>query len=253
MAQSMTHSETMQPATAFGLDAGRDEALAADRDEALAAGRDLEGAAPQEILRWALERFHPRLAIASSMAEAVLIDMATRIQPGVPVVFLDTGYHFAETIGTRDAVAAVYPVELINVTPVRTPAEQDAQHGPRLYERDPNRCCALRKVEPLERALAPYLAWASGIRRDESATRRDVRVVDWDARRGKVKVNPLAAWTADDVDRYVAEHGVLVNPLLADGYASVGCAPCTRRVEPGADPRSGRWAGAAKTECGLHL
>jgi phosphoadenosine phosphosulfate reductase len=111
----------------------------------------------------------------------------------------------------------------------------------------------MRKVEPLERALAPYDAWASGIRRDEAVTRREVGVVEWDAKRGKAKVNPIAAWTQDDVDAYVAEHGVLVNPLAFDGYPSIGCAPCTRRVAPGEDPRSGRWAGAQKTECGLHV
>lgn len=217
------------------------------------AGRDLDSATPPEILGWALDRWHPRLAIASSMADAVLVHMTSRLRPDVPVVFLDTGYHFAETIGTRDAVAAIYPVEVITITPALTVAEQDAELGPRLHERDPDRCCVLRKVEPLERALAPYVAWASGIRRDEAATRRDVRVVDWDAKRGKVKVNPLAAWTAADVEDYIAEHGVLVNPLLSAGYGSIGCAPCTHAVAPGSDPRSGRWAGAAKIECGLHL
>ena len=131
--------------------------------------------------------------------------------------------------------------------------QQDAAHGERLYERDPNACCALRKVEPLARGLAPYTAWASGIRRDEATTRRDIGVVEWDAKRSMVKVNPIAAWTQTDVDAYVAEHGVLVNPLAYDGYPSIGCAPCTRRVAPGEDPRSGRWAGTTKTECGLHV
>jgi len=137
--------------------------------------------------------------------------------------------------------------------PLLTVAEQDAQHGERLYERDPNACCALRKVEPLARGLEPYDAWASGIRRDEAATRRGIGAVEWDAKRSMVKVNPIAGWTAADVDAYVAEHGVLVNPLAFDGYPSIGCAPCTRRVAPGEDPRSGRWAGTSKTECGLHV
>jgi len=251
MTDSMTVRPTARPQTAtVARPSSAPEQL---RAVALRAGRDLDSATPPEILGWALDRWHPRLAIASSMADAVLVHMTSRLRPDVPVVFLDTGYHFAETIGTRDAVAAIYPVEVITITPALTVAEQDAELGPRLHERDPDRCCALRKVEPLERALAPYVAWASGIRRDEAATRRDVRVVDWDAKRGKVKVNPLAAWTAADVEDYIAEHGVLVNPLLSAGYGSIGCAPCTHAVAPGSDPRSGRWAGAAKTECGLHL
>jgi phosphoadenosine phosphosulfate reductase len=168
------------------------------------------------------------------------------------VVFLDTGYHFAETIGTRDAAELAYPVKLVSVTPRRTVAEQDAELGPRLFERDPDRCCALRKVEPLERGLAPYAAWVTGLRRAESATRAGIGVVEWDAKRSKVKVNPLAAWTDEDLAGYVESHGVLVNPLLQLGYPSIGCAPCTRAVAPGEDPRAGRWAGLAKTECGLH-
>jgi phosphoadenosine phosphosulfate reductase len=139
------------------------------------------------------------------------------------------------------------------VLPLLSVAQQDAVHGARLHERDPNACCALRKVEPLARGLAGYDAWASGIRRDEATTRRDIGVVEWDDKRAMVKVNPIAAWTQADVDRYLAEHGVLVNPLALDGYPSIGCAPCTRRVAPGEDPRSGRWAGSTKTECGLHV
>jgi phosphoadenosine phosphosulfate reductase len=223
------------------------------RTLALRAGDDLEGATPQEILAWALGEFHPKLCIASSMGDAVLIHMASKIAPGVPVVFLDTGYHFAETIGTRDAVATVYPVELVTVLPLRTVAEQDAEHGPRLHERNPDLCCALRKVEPLARGLAPYDAWASGIRRDEATTRTEIRVIDWDEKRSMVKVNPLAGWTQDQVDAYIEAEGVLVNPLVYDGYPSIGCAPCTRRVAEGEDARSGRWSGTGKTECGLHV
>ncbi|HEX5496568.1 MAG TPA: phosphoadenylyl-sulfate reductase [Mycobacteriales bacterium] len=216
------------------------------------AGEELEGAHPTEVLRFAATEFGDRFCVTSSMADAVLAHLASTVRPGAHVVFLDTGYHFAETIGTRDAVAATLPVNLITVTPEHTVAEQDAAHGPRLYERDPDRCCAMRKVEPLARALAPYHAWASGLRRDEAVTRRDVPVVEWDARRGMVKVNPLACWRQDDVDAYAAEHGVLVNPLVQLGYASVGCAPCTRPVSDGEEQRAGRWAGTAKTECGLH-
>lgn len=220
---------------------------------ALRAGDDLEGATPQEILVWALGEYHPKLCIASSMGDAVLIDMAAKIQPGVPVVFLDTGYHFAETIGTRDAVATVYPVQLVTVLALRSVAEQDAEHGPRLHDRNPDLCCNLRKVEPLARGLAPYDAWASGIRRDEATTRTKIRVVDWDEKRAMVKVNPLADWTQEQLDAYIAAEGVLVNPLVSDGYPSIGCAPCTRRVAEGEDARSGRWSGTGKTECGLHV
>lgn len=216
------------------------------------AGRDLENAPAADILRWAVESFGPRFCVTSSMEDAVVAHLASSVAPGVDVVFLDTGYHFPETIGTRDAVAAVMDVNVITLTPRQTVAEQDAEHGPRLHDRDPDLCCALRKVKPLEEGLTAYDAWATGLRRDESPTRANTPVVGWDARRAKVKVSPIARWTQEDVDAYVTEHGVLTNPLLMDGYASVGCAPCTRRVLEGEDARAGRWAGRGKTECGLH-
>src|SRR5436305_3317101 len=212
------------------------------------AGAALEGAEPQEILRWAITRFGPRFAIASSMGDAVLAHMAAQIRPGVRVLFLETGYHFPETIGTSDAVEATLPIELVRVRPEQTVAEQDATYGKDLWARDPDLCCRLRKVLPLRRALAPYVAWASGIRRDEASTRRDIKVVEWDADRQMVKVNPLAGWTEQQVDDYIAANNVLVNPLMYDGYGSVGCAPCTRR----GTGREGRWAGTGKVECGLH-
>ncbi|MEU6534501.1 phosphoadenylyl-sulfate reductase [Streptomyces sp. NPDC047000] len=216
------------------------------------AGRDLEDAPALEILRWAVDTFGEGFCVTSSMEDAVVAHLASRVRKGVDVVFLDTGYHFEETIGTRDAVEAVMDVHVITLTPRRTVAEQDAEHGPRLHDRDPDLCCKLRKVQPLEEGLRGYRAWATGLRRDESPTRANTPVVGWDEKRGKVKVSPIARWTQDDVDAYVAEHGVLTNPLLMDGYASVGCAPCTRRVLAGEDARAGRWAGRAKTECGLH-
>ncbi|MBD3009782.1 MULTISPECIES: phosphoadenylyl-sulfate reductase [unclassified Streptomyces] len=216
------------------------------------AGRELEDAPALDILRWAADTFGSRFCVTSSMEDAVVAHLASRAFPGVDVVFLDTGYHFPETIGTRDAVAAVMDVNVITLTPRRTVAEQDAEHGPRLHDRNPDLCCALRKVQPLEEGLREYDAWATGLRRDESPTRADTPVVGWDARRRKVKISPIARWTQADVDAYVAEHGVLTNPLLMDGYPSIGCAPCTRRVLEGEDIRSGRWAGSTKTECGLH-
>jgi phosphoadenosine phosphosulfate reductase len=196
--------------------------------------------------------FGARFAITSSMGDAVLAHLASQVAPGVDVVFLDTGYHFAETIGTRDAVQATLDVTVVNVTPELSVAEQDAAYGKDLYKTDPDLCCALRKVKPLTESLAQYDAWATGLRRAETHNRVIAPVVGWDAKKGKVKVSPLARWSDEQVERYIAENGVLVNPLVYDGYPSIGCAPCTRRVAPGEDARSGRWAGTNKTECGIH-
>jgi phosphoadenosine phosphosulfate reductase len=149
-------------------------------------------------------------------------------------------------------VQAVMDVNVITLTPHLSVAEQDATYGPKLYERNPDLCCAMRKVQVLEEGLREYDAWATGLRRDEAITRANTPVVGWDARRGKVKVSPIARWTQADVENYITEHGVLTNPLLQEGYTSIGCAPCTRRIVEGEDPRAGRWAGLAKTECGLH-
>ena len=217
------------------------------------AGRDLETASAEDILRWAIDTFGDGFTIASSMEDGLMSHLASSVAPGVSVVFLDTGYHFAETLGTRDAIAATYDVKVRTVLPLLTVTQQDKEHGAELWRTDPGACCAMRKVEPLARALEPYTAWASGLRRDEAVTRRDTRVVEWDAKRSMVKVNPIATWTQEQVDAYVAEHGVLLNPLAYDGYPSIGCAPCTSRVAPGEDPRSGRWAGTGKVECGLHV
>ncbi|MWA14365.1 phosphoadenylyl-sulfate reductase [Streptomyces sp. BA2] len=216
------------------------------------AGRDLEDASALEILQWAVDTFGERFCVTSSMEDAVVAHLASRARPGVDVVFLDTGYHFPETIGTRDAVAAVMDVNVITLTPRQSVAEQDAEFGAKLHDRNPDLCCAMRKVKPLEEGLTSYAAWATGLRRDESPTRAGTPVVGWDEKRRKVKVSPIARWTQDDVDAYVTEHGVLTNPLLMDGYGSVGCAPCTRRLLEGEDARAGRWAGNAKTECGIH-
>jgi phosphoadenosine phosphosulfate reductase len=186
------------------------------------------------------------------MGDEVLVHLVGTTIPHTDVFFLDTGYHFAETLGTRDAYAAILPIRMRTVLPLRTVAEQDAQYGPRLHDRDPDRCCAMRKVEPLERALSGRPAWVTGMRREDAPTRTDIGVVTFDQRRGMVKLNPIAAWTAEDVERYTREHGVFENPLRQVGFASIGCAPCTRAVADGEDPRAGRWAGKAKTECGLH-
>ena len=215
----------------------------------------LEDASPQTIIRWAVRSFGVRFAITSSMADAVLIDLVANAAPGTDVLFLDTGYHFEETITMRDAVAATYRgrINLVTIRPEQTVEEQDAEHGRDLFGSNPDRCCFLRKVLPLDRALAGYDAWASGLRRDDSIARSRTQVVDWDRRNGMVKVNPLARWTQADVDDYVERHQILTNPLLCDGFASVGCFPCTRRTGAGEGARSGRWAGTTKNECGIHV
>ena len=230
-----------------------------DLRDALADGISLVVAVGDDVveqarvsLRWARQTFRDRVVVASSMGDEVLVHLAGRAASGVDVLFIDTGYHFAETLGTRDAVAATYDVNVRTVLPLLTIGDQAAGLGPDLYRRDPDRCCAIRKVEPLERGLQDYDAWVTGMRREDAPTRRDIDVVGWDARRGKLKLNPLAGWTQADVDRYAEEHGVLLNPLRQLGYTSIGCEPCTRVVAPGEDPRAGRWAGTGKTECGLH-
>jgi phosphoadenosine phosphosulfate reductase len=216
------------------------------------AGRELAAAPAHEIVRWAVQTFGTRFAVASSMQDAVLVHLVSQIAPGVDVLFLDTGYHFAETLGTRDAVAATCDVNLITVTPRQTVTEQDASYGPQLHDRNPDLCCGLRKVAPLDGALVSYDAWATGLRRVEAPTRAGTPVVSYDARRGKVKVAPMATWSDADVEDYIAEHSILINPLLTTGYRSIGCAPCTRAVSAGEHPRAGRWAGSAKIECGIN-
>ncbi|HET7350948.1 MAG TPA: phosphoadenylyl-sulfate reductase [Marmoricola sp.] len=215
-------------------------------------GAELELAPAEDIIEWAVATFGERFCVTSSMSDAVLSHVASRVAPGIDVVFLDTGYHFAETMGTRDAVAATMPVNVVDLKPSLTVAEQDATHGKDLFASDPDRCCALRKVQPLAEGLAGYDAWATGLRRAETHNRVIAPVVGWDEKKQKVKVSPLARWSDEDVEKYIAENGILVNPLQYDGYPSIGCWPCTQRVAPGEDPRSGRWAGTEKTECGIH-
>ena len=205
-----------------------------------------------EVLAWVAEEFGYRTAVACSMADAVLPHVVATQLPWVDTLFLETGYHFAETIGTRDAVESSMQLTIVDVSPRRSVAEQDAEFGERLYARDPVLCCQMRKVEPLYETLQGYEVWITGVRRDEAPTRANTPFVTWDEKNHLVKVNPLAAWTFDELLEYAAEHDVIVNPLVNDGYPSIGCSTCTRRVAPGEDPRAGRWAGLDKTECGLH-
>lgn len=229
------------------------QALVAEAQERFgprdAAGEDLAA----EVSAWAGATFGDALAVACSMAgDTVVPHLVSRVAPGVDVLFLETGYHFPETIGTRHALAAALDARIIDVMPLSSVAEQDAIHGARLHDRNPTLCCRLRKVEPLNRELETYEAWVTGLRREDNLLRAHAPLVEWDAVHRMVKINPLAAWTFDDLLDYAGTHGVPVNQLLTEGYPSIGCEPCTRPVAPGEDPRAGRWAGMLKTECGLH-
>lgn len=223
------------------------------RELAEQGNRDLRDADAYQVAAWAATNFPGTLAVACSMQDVVLPHVISRFAEGVDVLFLETGYHFAETIGTRDAARQQLPVTIVDVTPQQSVAEQDEQYGERLYERDPGLCCKLRKVDPLHETLAGYEAWVTGVRREEGPTRAGTPVVTFDEKNGLVKINPLVEWSFDDLMAYTQRHGLVVNPLVFDGYPSIGCAPCTRAVAPGEDIRAGRWAGTAKTECGLHL
>ncbi|WP_055404097.1 MULTISPECIES: phosphoadenylyl-sulfate reductase [unclassified Mycobacterium] len=219
---------------------------------------EMEDAGAVDVLRWTDEHFGGadgpgcQYVVAANMQDAVVVSLASEVRPGVPVVFLDTGYHFAETIGTRDAVESAYDIHLLNVTPEHTVQEQDELLGKELFARDPNECCRRRKVLPLRRALRGYAAWVSGLRRAEAATRANAPLISFDESFELIKVNPIAGWTDEDVRDYIERHNVLVNPLVEEGYPSIGCAPCTTKPAEGDDPRSGRWRGRNKVECGLH-
>lgn len=206
------------------------------------------------LLQWLAEHFRPgEVAVACSMADAVLPHLVAEALPGVDVLFLDTGYHFTETRVTRDLVAERLDVNVVDVLPELTVAEQNAEHGKDLFATNPALCCQLRKVAPLHQSLQNYRVWITGVRRDEAPTRANTPLVTWDEKNGLIKVNPLAAWTFEELMDYAHQHDVPLNLLLDFGYPSIGCEPCTRPVAPGEDPRSGRWAGTSKTECGLHI
>jgi phosphoadenosine phosphosulfate reductase len=217
-----------------------------------AAAVELADADTETVLSWVAKEFGYRTAVACSMADAVLPHVVAAQLPWVDTLFLETGYHFAETIGTRDAVEASMQLTIVDVKPRRSVAEQDAEFGEKLYERDPALCCDMRKVQPLRETLQGYEVWITGVRRDEGPTRANTPFVAWDEKNGLVKVNPLANWSFDELLDYADVNDVIINPLVNDGYPSIGCATCTRRVAPGEDPRAGRWTGLDKTECGLH-
>ena len=206
-----------------------------------AAAARLAEAPAADVLAWAVATFGAGLTVACSMQDGVLVDLAVRADPGVEVVFLDTGFHFPETLETARRLQARYRLNLLTLRPAP---------GAATFRGDgTGACCEARKVVPLERHLAARAAWATGLRRAESPSRAGAAPIEWDAGRGLVKINPIVAWSDDDVERYIAEHDVIVNPLRDKGFASIGCAPCT---QPGSG-RSGRWAGTGRLECGLHL
>jgi phosphoadenosine phosphosulfate reductase len=273
-ARNLTHAGRVAPearteTTAPGVDAAashptpspsrptlrsRDElrALAEAGNFELGSLTDHEASAA-EVVAWVERNFATdAAAVACSMADAVLPHVVAADLPGIDVLFLDTGYHFTETYVTRDEVARALDVRIVDVLPQQTVAQQDAEYGAKLFSRDPAQCCAMRKVAPLQEALAGYEVWFTGVRREEAPTRTNTPLVQWDARNGLVKVNPLAAWSFDELLDYAGAHEVPVNLLMSHGYPSIGCEPCTKPVAAGEDPRSGRWAGLSKTECGLH-
>jgi phosphoadenosine phosphosulfate reductase len=213
-------------------------------DEELAElNREFERLPASKIIQWAVDNFAPHLCLSASMTDAVLVDLAVKVFPAIEVVFIDTGYHFPETLDTMETVRRRYGLNLRIMTV--------KHHDEELWKIDPENCCSAVKVGQLDRALMGKAAWMSGLRRVEAAARQSAPIIARDLR-GLVKINPLATWTDQDVDGYIVDHDVPVNPLTLQGYPSIGCMPCTQPVGNGDDPRAGRWAGLDKTECGLH-
>lgn len=211
-------------------------------------------AEPVDLLMWFGKRLGSnRMAVAVSFADGVMAYLASKAIPGIDLLFADTGYHFAETLGLRDAVATTQPVTVRSLTPRQSVAEQDAQHGPELWRTNPDLCCELRKTAPMNAALKGYEAWATGLRRHDHDGRAKTPLIEWDEGHGLIKLNPIAAYTDQHIDRAIAEYGIMENPLREIGYRSVGCEPCTRPVTPGESDRAGRWSGRTKVECGMHI
>ncbi|MCS1350038.1 phosphoadenylyl-sulfate reductase [Mechercharimyces sp. CAU 1602] len=209
---------------------------------------------PSEILAWSIKEYGDSITLASSFGaeDVVLIDKLARIRSDIDIFYLDTGLLFPQTYKTRDELARRYNLTFIRVVPRWTVDEQEKEKGAALWKRDPNQCCHIRKVEPLQKVLSHYKAWITGIRREQSPTRAHTQVVEWDDTFSICKLNPLAFWKKEEVWDYIHKNKVPYNPLHDQDYPSIGCIPCTRAVKPGEDPRAGRWSGSAKTECGLH-
>jgi phosphoadenosine phosphosulfate reductase len=226
-------------------------------DEIRAWGESLEGSQPQAVLSAAITRYRPQIILACSFGaeDVVLVDMVHRIDPSVGLFYLDTDFLFPDTYATRDRIIERYelkPAQVHQVKSLLSPEQQAEQHGDALWASDPDRCCQLRKIEPLRRILAGFDAWITGIRREQSPARANAKSIEWDNAFELVKVNPLVHWTWTDVWTYIKVHEVPYNPLHDRDYPSIGCTHCTKPVMPGEDLRSGRWRGRDKTECGLH-
>ncbi|WP_136609133.1 phosphoadenylyl-sulfate reductase [Paenibacillus dokdonensis] len=214
---------------------------------------ELEHASAEDVIRVAVETF-PNLTFACSFGaeDVVLVDILQKVSPSTDIFYLDTDFHFKETYETKDRLESKYGIQFVRVSPKLTTDEQAAQHGEELWKTNPNQCCNIRKVEPLTRILSQYDAWITGIRRDQAPTRANAKKVEYDHKFGLVKFNPIAEWTSDDVWKYIRDNQVLYNPLHDQNFPSIGCEHCTRPVNPGEDPRAGRWSDSEKTECGLH-
>lgn len=219
--------------------------------------KSLEGKTPNYVLEWAIRRFHPRIAIASSFSveDTIVIDMATKIQPDIKVFYINTGFQFKETDEIKDILKKKYQLNLVEYSSKLSTEEQTLKYGENLYKKDANLCCQLRKVEPIKRALKELDAWITGLRRGQAVTRKNLDIVQinkLDNQTSLVKVNPLINWTRQQVWSYIEDNEIPYNPLYDKNYASIGCEPCTRPVQPGEDERAGRWAGTNKKECGIH-
>ena len=219
------------------------------------AGARLEHSTPTEIMRWGRDRFAPCLALATGFGPegVVLMHLASQARLDITYFYLDTGLLFDETYALRDELAQRFGITFTRVAPVLTVEDQEFVHGPRLWSRDPDACCQLRKVAPLKKFLATQRAWITAIRRDQTPNRARAGVVEWDRANELVKLNPLARWTSQQVWDHIRAHNLPYNPLHDQGFPSIGCWPCTQMAAPGADARSGRWAGRSKTECGIHF
>lgn len=217
------------------------------------AAEEFETKTPEELLKWAVETF-PNITLACSFGaeDVVLVDLLQKVSPKTDIFYLDTDLHFKETYETRDRLQERYGLEFVQARTALTLDQQAEQYGEELWKTDPTQCCNLRKVEPLTAILGKYEAWITGIRRDQAPTRANSKKVEYDGKFGLVKFNPLADWTSDDVWNYIRSNNLIYNPLHDQNYPSIGCEKCTRQIAPGEDPRAGRWAGFAKTECGLH-
>jgi phosphoadenosine phosphosulfate reductase len=224
-------------------------------EQLAAVQRSAEDWTPQQVLTWAFQTYGSEVAIASAFGVqgVALIDMAFRAGNTFRVFTLDTQFMFPETYQLMDRIEEKYRIAIERVCSTFSPEEQERSHGPALWERDPDLCCNLRKVEPLRRKLDELRAWITSIRRDQTSHRAVASKIEWDLKFNLVKINPLADWTEKQVWRYIFDHGVPYNELHDQGYPSIGCTHCTRAIQPGELSRAGRWPGFAKTECGLHL